>query len=384
MEELFGNNLFAIYVIACIAVISYTNFKETQRMYLLYLFTYATAFFEIFRISSSLLLLLLITFIYLEYLTEDTKKLTLITKIAYKFYDYIFMMVFQYHFLGIFLAFVILHFSHYPSDYQTLLKGGSIIPLFWGAHLTISQPFKIKSITDMCQVFETHPPYQFEYREEMQEKFELLCAFEDKTYFQRKSSYSCISFEYIKYYLKNHNFPRRAFFKNLFPKVSTPKKLYYTGSQLFKRGYSTPEMQLLRTVGILRGYEKYKIQRKIFEILYSKIIFSSLMEYHRANTFLRLDHYRHYLLYVYFQTVMTKINGQKCTPLSSAFKNQSDVSNWSMDGLFIACLGLSFREVSNYHLALFSDVIDAFGLNTTHIKELNDSFPDKFPLEDKQ
>ena len=383
MEELFSNNLFAIYIIACIAVISYTNFKETQRMYILYLFTYATAFFEIFRIAVSILLLLLITFFFLEYLSEDTKKLTLITNIVYKFYDYIFMMFFQYHFFWIFLAFVILHLSHYPSSYQTLLRVLSIIPLFRGTHLAISQPFKIKNITDMCEVFEKYPPYQFEYRESMQEKFDLLCAFEDKTYFQRKASYSCISFEYIKYYLKNHGFPRRNFFKKVLSNVSTPQKLYSTGSQLFKRGYSTPEMQLLRTIGVLRGYDKYKFQRKIFEVLYSKIIFSSLKEYHKANTYLRLDHYRHYLLYVYFQTVMTKINGQQCTPLSSAFKNQSDVSNWSMDGLFVACLGLSFRKVSDYQLALFSGIIDAFGLSTTHIKELNDKFPDKFPLEDK-
>lgn len=104
MEELFSSNLFAIYIIACIAVISYTNFKENQRMFLLYLFTYATAFFEIFRISASIILLLLITFIFLEYLTEDTKKLTLVTNIVYKIYDYIFMMVFQYHFLWIFFS----------------------------------------------------------------------------------------------------------------------------------------------------------------------------------------------------------------------------------------------------------------------------------------
>lgn len=384
MEELFSSNLFAIYIIACIAVITYTNFKENQRMFLLYLFTYATAFFEIFRISASTILLLLITFIFLEYLTEDTKKLTLITNIVYKIYDYTFMMFFQYHFFWILLSFIILHLSHYPSDYQTLLKGVSILPLFRGAHLAISQPFKIKSITDMCQVFETHPPYKFEYREEMQEKFDLLCAFEDKTYFQRKDSYSCISFEYIRFFLKNHGFPKFNFFKKALSNISTPQKLYRVGARLFKRGYSTPEMQLLRTIGILRGYDKYKIRRKIFEILYSKIVFSSLKEYHKANTYLALDHYRHYLLYVYFQTVMTKINGRKCTPLSSAFNNQSDISNWSMNGLFVACLGLSFREVSDYHLALFSDIIDDFGLSITRIKELNAQFPDKFPLEDTQ
>ena len=77
-------------------------------------------------------------------------------------------------------------------------------------------------------------------------------------------------------------------------------------------------MQLLRTIGVVRGYERHKMQRKVFEVIYSKIIFSSLKEYHQANTYLAMDHYRHYLLDVYFKTVMTKINDIKCTFLASA------------------------------------------------------------------
>lgn len=381
MEELFSSNLFAIYIIASIAVISYTNFEENQRMFLLYLFTYAIAFFKIFRISSSLLLLVLITFVFLEYLSEDKKKLTLITNLIYKCVDYAFMMLFQYHFFWIFIAFIILHFSHYEyfSKYQYFLKIISILPLCWGSHLAISQPFKIKSITDMCKVFDDFPPYQFEYSEEMQEKFDLLCAFEDKTYFQRKKSYSCISIEYFFCFLRNHGFPSGLFFRKAFYNISTAQKRGYVSANLFSRGYSTPEMQLLRSVGILRGYDRYKIQRKVFEVLYSKIIFSSLKEYHEANTYLRLNHYRHYLLYVYFQTVMTKIHGQKYTPLSSVFENEKDITTWSMEGLFIACLGLCFRNVSDENLALYNDIIHRFELNTARIKKLDSNFPKKFP-----
>ena len=146
-------------------------------------------------------------------------------------------------------------------------------------------------------------------------------------------------------------------------------------TQWFKRGYSTPEMQLLRTVGVLRGYDKYKISRKVFEIVYSRIVFSSLKEYHKANTYLALTHYRQYLLSVYFQTVMTKINGYRCTPLSSAFKNPDDISTWSMNGLFAACLGLSFRKVSEENFALFRGIVENFGLDTARIRELSDRFP---------
>lgn len=159
-------------------------------------------------------------------------------------------------------------------------------------------------------------------------------------------------------------------------------KLRWLLSRLLRRGHSTPEMQLLRSVGVARGYDKYKFQRKVFEVLYSKLFFASLKEYHRANTHEMLPHYRQYLIYVYFQTVLTKINGIKCRPLSSAFVDRNDVGRWSMDGLFVACLGLSFRRVSDYNLGLFWSIIERFGLDPDHIRELSENYPEKFPVEE--
>ncbi len=393
METLFSNNLFAIYIIACIAVITYTDFKENQRMFLLYLFTYALAFFSVFRISACLLLLFIITFIFIEYLTEDFKKLTLVTRLHYKVLDYIFMMFSQYHFLWVFLAFVLLHISHvipiliqnqYWIDFIAYaIKYISVIPVFWGLHLTISQPFKIKSISSICQAFDQDPPYQFKYVDDMQEKFDLLCAFEDKTYFMRNNSYSCFSWEYIRLFIKRRVFSNFKSLKSKPLKVLKYAKTNLLPSKILSRGYSTPEMQLLRTLGVLRGYEEHKYQRKIFEVLYSKIIFASLKEYHQSNTCSPLEHYRHYLLHIYLQTVMTKINGRRCAPLSSAFSDQKDMVHWSMDGLFVACLGLSFRKVSDYHLALYHDIIDRFDLDKDRIKELSAKFPEKFPSKSK-
>ena len=51
MEELFSQNIFALYIIACLAVISYNNFKENQRIVLLYIFSYSICYFNILRVS---------------------------------------------------------------------------------------------------------------------------------------------------------------------------------------------------------------------------------------------------------------------------------------------------------------------------------------------
>lgn len=66
-------------------------------------------------------------------------------------------------------------------------------------------------------------------------------------------------------------------------------------------------------------------------------------------------------------------------PLASAFQDSEDISAWSMEGLFAACLGLSFRLVTPYNLWLFSDVIEQFGLDKTRIESLSSSFPPHFP-----
>ena len=94
MEELFSQNIFALYIIACLAVISYNNFKENQRIVLLYIFSYSICYFNILRVSIILLLFLIMTFVFLEYLSEDSAKLRRITRFLYKIYDYLFIMFF--------------------------------------------------------------------------------------------------------------------------------------------------------------------------------------------------------------------------------------------------------------------------------------------------
>ena len=377
MEELFGGNLFVIYFIACVAVISYCNFRENQRMFLLYLFTYAAVFFRIFRVSAGLALLFLATFVFLEYLSEDTQKLELIVRLRYKLYDYLFMMLFQYHFCWVLLAFLFLFASHcqFPVPIQTGLTMLSVLLLLFGAHRAVSQPFKIKSVTEMLQIFKEYPHYHFVYSEEMQRRFDLICAFEDKTYFQRTSSYSCLTREYLSLILQTHSI--FALCRHLMTFLAASKKFYSPA-----RGFSTPEMQLLRTIGIQRGYDRYKVHRKIFEVIYSKIFFSSLKEQCEANSDRKFVHYRQYLLLIYVHSMLSKIHGIRYMPLSSAFQEKENIGSWSMEGLFIACLGLSFRRVSAENLVFFQDIIQKFHLSKERIWALYRAFPESlFPNE---
>lgn len=385
MEMLFGENGAALYLIACLAIISYTNFSDSQRMFLLYLFSFALAASGVFRIRTCLLLLACSTFVFLEYLSEDRRKLELVVKLRYKLLDYFYLMLFQYDFLTLFLSMGLLFLSRRCCA-RGLLLFLSLLALARAEQWTVAQPFKIKSFTDTARVFDEHPPYMYRHSGELRRRFELLCAFEDRSYFSRSRSYSCVSAEYLRWRLGGRIFSLRAFkaLRRFLPELRArlPRvRIDKSGLHVSGRGYSTPEMQLLRTIGIARGYEQYKLRRKIYEVLYSKIFFSSLKDFHQANTFLELEHYRDYILWVYTQNVLTVINGTRCRTFSLAFESGSDVEHWSLEGMFVACLGLCFRPATDAVLDMYYDIICDFGLDREEILRLYKKFPaHKLPL----
>lgn len=367
MENLFGNNLIMIFVIAAIAIITYTNFTESQRFFLLYLLAYGTAYFQILRIYQTVLLLVITTFVYLEYLTEDKKKIEVVVNVFYKIGDYLYMMFFQYHVLLIALSFVLLWLDHKDALPWHFCVYLSWISLYAGEHLTISQPFKVATVTQILKAFESKPIYDFYYTEAMQRKFDLLCAFEDKSYFERKNSYSIVSLEYIRYVLQRIAGKMKGG-RALHHRIGSG--LSFVKRNLSKRGYSTPEMQLLRNLAVVRGYDKHKFSRKIYEILYSKILFSSLKSFYERNTYRGLEHYRHYLLYVYVHTVPVRIHKRKYTPMVSVFKNRN-FWEWTDEAMFVACLGLCFRDVSETTLQIYDGIIQDFLLDERQIRSIS-------------
>ena len=135
------------------------------------------------------------------------------------------------------------------------------------------------------------------------------------------------------------------------------------------RGYSTPEMQLIRTIGVERGYEKHKYARKLFEIVYSHILFSSLRQYQRDNSGPGLAHFRQYILDVYLKNVLTKVNDRRISKLNTIFENPKDVSVWPMEALFVACLGLSFRPIIDSQIYTYEYVISKYNLDVDKIRK---------------
>lgn len=364
MQSLFGDNIFFIYFLGCLTILNYSSFKENQKILLLYIISYGLCFLDVLGCKNTLILLLMLLFIFSQYLTDDTKKLQIITKFRYKVLDYIYHLVFQYE--GI-LVIISIFMNGYTveqimGNYFKVIKIISLLIFIFAIHKLSSQKFKVKRISEIMENFETHPIYNFPYDKDDASIYNLLTTIEDKTYFIRKNTYNFISIEFICYKLKR--FRDTYLRERKIPEAMSVATGYIKKSKNI-RGYSTIEMQLIRNIGIERGY-KCVIRRKIYEFIYTKIFFSSLRDYYKLNSYIKYNKFKHYLIYIYYNTVDTKIGNKKIRPLSNIFENKN-IDRWSLDTLFIACVGLSHRRLDANNIKLYTDVLKKFNLNQDEI-----------------
>ena len=365
-EELFSGNLFAGVIISVIVIISYTNFSQNQQMFLIYLLLYGLAASSVVPIRVCVVLFILASFIFLEYLTEDSKKLEYITSAWKKSLDYSFLLVFQFHVVYYALSIVALAFSRRSSGWMIwCLRALSFMLLFVCEHQTITQPFKVKTITQIAKPFLEHPFYSFRWSENAEQRYKMLCRFEDKTFLCRKT-YTIASPEYIKMTFTLEKMRKLIISYQQKKKDDTHLSIK---KELKNHGYSNPPMQLIRTVGVARGYETYRFQRKVFEVIYGYIFFSSLKKYQEDNSGDKVILFRQYILDVYLKNVLSIVNTYRYNKLCDMFEKPNDVEFWPLEGLFVACMGLSQRKITESSIYTYGDIIVEYKLNTSTIMQ---------------
>lgn len=168
------------------------------------------------------------------------------------------------------------------------------------------------------------------------------------------------------------------------------------GKRIFQyliRGHSTIEMQMIRILFYKRGLllgnpivrnENKKIrirstirklywmlERKCFEVIYSSIVFASLKHYLGINQITNLDYFRYYIVYLYVYVVQTSVNGKKYRPVSKYFE-EVDVSEWSMEKVFVAGLGLCSRTITPKRIQVYDFVVKKYELDVAEIYRLCD------------
>lgn len=350
METLFNKNIIFIFFFAMIAIYNYSDLKEYQRMAIIYISVYALAVLNIVGIKMALLLLIVSLFCFFEIFTSDEMKFKILVNPIYKAVDFIYISIFQYSFGGICLALLLLKIKLPETfDKQNIIfRTLSFLFIVWTLTAMLQQKYVIHTFGEMYRVFTYFPINKIEFNDKLYEACNILVSIEDKRYFEREA-YSFFSVKYIISLIKGKIASQRGGKKVIYVLVNGNRFIKNIFDE--SRGYSTIPMQLVRSLGIKRGYN-YKYRRKIFEILYSRMFFKGIERMFNEDKVAQRQYFKEYLLYIYFHKVNTFLGDATFSKFLNAFdmkynrKNEKDIYDCTNEGIFIACMGLSKRATN--------------------------------------
>lgn len=350
METLFNKNIIFIFFFAMIAIYNYSDLKEYQRMEIIYISVYALAVLNIVGIKMALLLLIVSLFCFFEIFTSDEMKFKILVNPIYKAVDFIYISIFQYSFGGICLALLLLKIKLPETfDKQNIIfRTLSFLFIVWTLTAMLQQKYVIHTFGEMYRVFTYFPINKIEFNDKLYEACNILVSIEDKRYFEREA-YSFFSVKYIISLIKGKIASQRGGKKVIYVLVNGNRFIKNIFDE--SRGYSTIPMQLVRSLGIKRGYN-YKYRRKIFEILYSRMFFKGIERMFNEDKVTQRKYFKEYLLYIYFHKVNTFLGDATFSKFLNAFdmkynrKNEKDIYDCTNEGIFIACMGLSKRATN--------------------------------------
>lgn len=347
METLFNENTIFIFFFAMIAIYNYSDLKEYQRMAIIYISVYSLTVLNAIGVKLALVLLIISLFCFFEIFTSDETKFKILVNPIYKIIDFIYISLSQYAFGEMCFALLALRIKlpGILNGQEVIFKILSFLLMVWTLTVTLQQKYVVHTFGEMYRIFTYFPINKVDFNEKLDEACSILTSIEDKLYFERKA-YSFFSPQYLLSMLKNKINSQRG---------SRKIVAFFSAGNYFvrnifneSRGYSTIPMQLIRSIGIKRGYN-YKYRRKIFEIIYSRMFFKGIERMLYEDQVAQRQYFKKYLLYIYFHKVNTFLGNATFSKFLNAFdmkynkRNEKDIYDCTNEGIFIACMGLSKR-----------------------------------------
>lgn len=348
MAELFGGNAVFVFFFAMIAIYNYSNLKEYQRITIIYVTIYCLRMTDAVTTITAFIYLSIALFCFFEILTDDEKKLQFIINPVYKLLDALYLSLAQYAVLCEVLSISLAnYFWKYLFEYKmigTCYGVMSLIMMVVTVTITLQQRYVVK----MYRVFAKYPLNEFEEDEKLIEASTILVSLEDRLYYERKG-YTNFSFR-VANTIISERVPRIGSHKLTYIKNKIVVMIKLVRNVIkniitYDRGYSTIQMQLVRSLGLQTGYNCV-VRRKVYEIMYSRIFLDGLIKYFETHNYDGRQNLKQYLVYIYFHTVTTYFEDTGFIDFISALKyldkkKVSDISDVSNEVIFIACMGLS-------------------------------------------
>lgn len=380
MENLLSSNSLVLLFWIIISFIVDSGKNPYVVVIMTYIMIFIANFFDVVATCPSILITILALYIYFEIFCDNVKR-KIMNNFIYKVIDFLYIIFFQYAFLRFLLA-ILLSTSFVSSwfkDYIYLIKLLSFIVIFWVCTNISSQNYLIHTFDEIKNKFDKISTYrEFVVKNKCIKCSDSILQIEDKNYFIRGNKYTLFNTFYLKRIFRICNLKKavkhvRASIRNT-KTIITPKAILLKIVKFVKnikriiRGYSTIEMQLMRTIAIKEGY-RYTFRRKIFEIIYSKIYFDSLCKYYEICN-CDISYFKSYLLFIYTSTA--KIMVDKNDILKNIREKIKTNRDYTKEELFILTLSFSGKLRRDNVFQLYDKKIRYLNLDINKLINLRD------------
>lgn len=365
MEDLFQNNYTILFIVALFyASIAGITFTQNLRMALIYALSLLVLLFGEIDALAIMAGATIIAFLSLEVFSVD-KKLIKFFPVRYKVIDFGFKYIIEYYYWLFLISFAFLYIG--KSANEVLFKLSSyIIGILLMAVLllfvsrakfsTCTVDEMITKLTDKCNI------NNCDNLSRNIKKYEILSYLEDRSFFERGERTHIIPIEKVE-----ENLRRRITIKNFRHPIINLKKL-------IRRGYGTIEMQLIRTIGVEFGSYNCRIRRKVFEVIYSNLIFNSYINLLGKKSDARAN-VENWIIQNYIENVSVRFGANKTYYPSE--KNTikqifgRSIENITEEEFFVWCLGLPYytNGVGWNAVCLHQDTIERFDLREDLIRD---------------
>lgn len=264
---------------------------------------------------------------------------------------------------------------------QYLINIFSILLFIKGLTSCLQQKYVISSFEKMYEIFEEFPINKVNFDSKLKEACSILTSIEDKMYYKRKG-YTFLSSELIvnKVKVELIDTKDKLKFISILNLICQFLRNIFSGN----RGYSTIPMQLVRSLGLEKGYN-CTYRRKIYEIIYSRIFFKGIEKMLEEEKVDNRENIKDYYLYIYFHIVNIELKGVPFSKFLNAFdmqynkRNKIDIYDCSNEGIFIACMGLSRKTsyINEENIDYYISLVDGVDLNKEEILNMLSKMMDK-------
>lgn len=371
LDGLFGGNLNLLYFISLFLLFP-RNKNDIRKAFLLaYLCSFLLSSFNIMKTLDIILIFIITTFMLNEYFLDDKQNL-IIKNFIYKFMDYMYRIFFEY----VFFYFLIVMFltttlvqeivSNFNSNLVWVCFVISGIILLYISNYIVSIQYKTYSFTEVYNRLNSicnFTEYNEKYSIMESEAFVPLIVLEDSEFLTRSENFNIL--------YKNYLFPRIKKHVCLFIKNKHKWNYIKRNFTFLLRGYSSIEMQIIRTIGLERGY-KNTIKRKIYEFMYSVIYLKSLNNYYRYLE-APYNKFRYYLLYIYIKIAPAFFEGKMFRNMEALF--DKEVKYLNKEEVFIGtlCFSNKFSILTiNQVLEVYNNQIKNLGINKESLYRVYD------------